>query len=256
MINALYILDDSPWFEWVRLKAVDSTNHFLKFYRPVTPKDMILVTADYQTSGRGQAGNHWESEEGKNLLFSLLFHPVWVEPRCQFVLSQAMALAVARTLDGYAGGGISIKWPNDIYWNDQKICGMLIENTLSGGQITDCIIGVGVNVNQTDFKGNAPNPVSLRSILGKEQETIFILAEIIKRFKDCCRQIREGEADGLAAEYRARLYRGAGFHPYRDKDGTFDAEIRRVEPDGHLVLAGRDGQERRYAFKEVSFLVP
>ena len=75
MMNALYILDDSPWFEWIRLQATESTNKFVKHYRPVSPKDMVLVSADFQTEGRGQAGNSWESEEGKNLLFSLLLHP-------------------------------------------------------------------------------------------------------------------------------------------------------------------------------------
>ena len=203
-MNALYILDDSPWFEWIRLRSTDSTNHFLRHYRPVSPKDMVLATADYQTAGRGQAGNSWEAEEGKNLLFSLLLHPRWVDASRQFVLSQAMALAVCETLTGYTGGGISIKWPNDIYWNDMKICGMLIENTLSGRQIEDCITGT---------------------------------AEI-------------------AQAYAARLYRREGFHPYEDAQGRFEAEIREVEPTGHLVLAGRDGATRRYAFKEVRFLIP
>lgn len=256
MINALYILDDSPWFEWIRLSSTDSTNHFLKHYRPVSPKDMILVTTDFQTAGRGQAGNFWEAEAGKNLLFSLLLHPQAVEASRQFVLSQAMALAVCETLSGYTGEGISIKWPNDIYWKDRKICGMLIENTLTGQRMENCIIGVGLNVNQQEFRSDAPNPVSLRQILGKEQEMVFILAEIIKRFKDCYRMIQSGNTEELAASYREHLYRREGFHPYQDQEGTFEAEIRRVEPSGHLVLAGKDGKERRYAFKEVRFLIP
>ena len=256
MMNALYILDDSPWFEWIRLQATESTNKFVKHYRPVSPKDMVLVSADFQTEGRGQAGNSWESEEGQNLLFSLLLHPRDVAADRQFVLSQAMALAVCETLSGYAGEGVSIKWPNDIYWNDRKICGTLIENTLSGKNIEDCIIGVGVNVNQTDFKSDAPNPVSLRQVTGKEHEAVFILAEIIKRFKDRLQQIRQGDADAVAQDYRNRLYRREGFHPYQDGKEVFEAEIRSVEPTGHLVLAGRDGAERRYAFKEVRFLIP
>ncbi len=255
-MNALYILDDSPWFEWIRLRSTDSTNHFLRHYRPVSPKDMVLATADYQTAGRGQAGNSWEAEEGKNLLFSLLLHPRWVDASRQFVLSQAMALAVCETLTGYTGGGISIKWPNDIYWNDMKICGMLIENTLSGRQIDDCIIGVGLNVNQQEFRSDAPNPASLCQATGQTHETVFILAEIIKRFKDRLRQIQDGDTAGVAQAYAARLYRREGFHPYEDAQGRFEAEIREVEPTGHLVLAGRDGATRRYAFKEVRFLIP
>lgn len=256
MINALYILDDSPWFEWIRLQSTESTNKFVKHYRPVSPKDMILVTAEFQTSGRGQMGNSWESEEGKNLLFSLLLHPREVAVDRQFVLSQAMALAVCETLSDYAGEGISIKWPNDIYWNDLKISGTLIENTLSGSNLEDCILGVGININQTDFKSSVPNPVSLRQITGKEHEIVFILAEIIKRFKDRIRQIRLGDMEGVAQAYLSHLYRREGFYPYQDEAGMFEAEICRVEPTGHLVLAGRDGVERRYAFKEVRFLIP
>ena len=119
MTHSLYILDDSPWFEWIRLHSTDSTIDFLKHYRPVSPKDMILVTADFQTAGRGQAGNSWESEAGKNLLFGLLFHPREVEANRQFILSQAVALSICETLSDYAED-IRIKWPNDIYWKDRK----------------------------------------------------------------------------------------------------------------------------------------
>lgn len=228
---------------------------FLKHYRPVSPKEMILATADFQTAGRGQAGNSWESEEGKNLLFALLIHPREVEANRQFVLSQAIALAICETLSDYASG-ISIKWPNDIYWNDRKICGLLIENTLSGRCIEDCIIGAGININQQTFTSDAPNPVSLRQITGKEQEQVFVLAGLLKRFKDYYQQIRQGETEGIARAYRQRLYRGEGFHPYQDADGTFEAEIRCVEPTGHLVLTDREGRTRKYAFKEVRHLIP
>ena len=147
MTHSLYILDDSPWFEWIRLHSTDST---------------------IQTAGRGQAGNSWESEAGKNLLFGLLFHPREVEANRQFILSQAVALSICETLSDYAED-IRIKWPNDIYWKDRKICGMLIENTLVGRCIENCIIGAGININQQTFCSDAPNPVSLRQITGKEQ---------------------------------------------------------------------------------------
>lgn len=98
MTHSLYILDDSPWFERIRLHSTDSTIDFLKHYRPVSPKDMILVTADFQTAGRGQAGNSWESEAGKNLLFGLLFHPREVEANRQFILSQARGTVYLRNV--------------------------------------------------------------------------------------------------------------------------------------------------------------
>lgn len=216
---------------------------------------MILVTADFQTAGRGQAGSSWESEAGKNLLFGLLFHPREVEANRQFILSQAMALSICETLSDYAED-IRIKWPNDIYWKDRKICGMLIENTLVGRCIENCIIGVGININQQTFCSDAPNPVSLRQITGKEQEQVFILANILKRFKDYYRNIRQGQTEGIARSYREQLYRRNGFHRYQDANGIFEAEIHDVEPTGHLVLADRNGITRRYAFKEVSHLIP
>ena len=255
MTHSLYILDDSPWFEWIRLHSTDSTIDFLKHYRPVSPKDMILVTADFQTAGRGQAGNSWESEAGKNLLFGLLFHPREVEANRQFILSQAVALSICETLSDYAED-IRIKWPNDIYWKDRKICGMLIENTLVGRCIENCIIGAGININQQTFCSDAPNPVSLRQITGKEQEPVFILADTIKRFKDYYRKIQQGQTEDIVRNYRERLYRHNGFHLYQDADGVFEAEIHDVEPTGHLVLTDRDGTTRRYAFKEVSHLIP
>ena len=133
---------------------------------------------------------------------------------------------------------------------------MLIENTLVGRCIENCIIGAGININQQTFCSDAPNPVSLRQITEKEQEPIFILADTIKRFKDYYRKIQQGQTEDIVRNYRERLYRHNGFHLYQDADGVFEAEIHDVEPTGHLVLADRDGVTRRYAFKEVSHLIP
>ncbi len=255
MTHSHYILDNSPRFEWIRLRSTDSTNEFLKHYRPAVQKEMTLVTADFQTSGRGQTGSSWESETAKNLLFSLLFHPHGVEAARQFCLAQAVALAICETLSGYTGN-VSIKWPNDIYRKDRKICGMLIENSLTGRHIEACIVGVGVNVNQQMFRSDAPNPVSLRQVTGKEHDPVAILADIVGRFMGYYQDIRRGDAESVARNYKKRLYRRKGFHPYKDAGGTFEAEIRDVEPTGHLVLADRGGVTRRYAFKEVRHVIP
>ncbi len=255
MTNALYTLDDSPTFEWIRLSSTDSTINFLRHYRPVTSKEMVLVTSDFQTAGRGQAHNSWESEAGKNLLLGLLVHPTGISANRQFVLSQAMSLAVRDTLAAYADG-FTVKWPNDIYWRNSKICGMLIENTLAGNRIEECILGVGVNVNQTVFKSDAPNPISLAQVTGKEHERIFILAEIVKSFKKYFNDILSGQTEEITGKYLDSLYAKEGFHPYADANGTFEARIAGIEPTGHLLLSDRQGIQRRYAFKEVSFLIP
>ena len=157
-MNKHFCLDDSPEFRMVELGEVTSTNDFLRNYRPVGPERRItLVTAEYQTAGRGAGQNHWESEPGKNLLFSLMVHPRHIRPERIFVLSEVLALSIQAALqcspimEGDAAGRCKIKWPNDIYWDDRKLCGMLIENDLQGGQIERCILGAGINVNQTEF---------------------------------------------------------------------------------------------------------
>ena len=223
------------------IEHTDSTNRWL---RERGGEEDVVVWTDYQSAGRGCGTNSWESERAKNLLFSMLIHPVHIRPANQFTISMAISLAIVSALSDYTDG-LSIKWPNDIYWHDRKICGILIENRLSGGSIKDCIIGVGLNVNQQRFLSDAPNPVSLRQIVGHEVERDELLQKILDRFSI-------GKDDGPL--YRSLLYRRTGFHPYRDADGDFEAEMVDVENDGHLLLKDKEGRERRYAFKELQFL--
>ena len=150
----------------IHVKETDSTNNWLKSYQSEAGEDMTVVTTDYQSAGRGCGSNQWESEAGKNLMFSILLHPK-VSAKDQFILSMANALALKDVLDSYTDS-IKIKWPNDIYWNDKKIGGTLIETSLQGAEIKDFIIGTGINVNQQEFHSDAPNPVSLIQIIGCE----------------------------------------------------------------------------------------
>ena len=139
---------EQPSFPIIGLEETDSTNRYLSDLcdnAPSAPAEYTTVTARFQTSGKGQRGNSWESEAGQNLLFSTVLYPRFVEARRQFVLSQIVSLAVKEELDTYTEG-ISIKWPNDIYWHEKKICGMLIENVLEGNRIGRCIPGIGINI--------------------------------------------------------------------------------------------------------------
>ena len=214
----------------------------------------VIVMTDYQTAGRGQTGNTWESERGKNLLFSVGVRPAFLPARRQFLLLQVMSLAVAQTLVQYTDN-ISIKWPNDIYWCDKKISGTLIENELSGESIRQCVLGTGINVNQEHFVSDAPNPVSLRQILGHDVPRDRLFMDFLKHFETFYSRLESGESESLAQQYGDSLYWREGMHPYRDSRGTFRAFIDGVEPDGHLLLRTDEGQVRRYAFKEVSFLI-
>lgn len=233
--------------EWeiIHIAETDSTNRWLR--ERGGEGDMVVV-ADYQTAGKGQGTNSWESERGKNLLFSVLYHPQRIPANRQFHISMAVSLAIADALGEHIGD-VSIKWPNDIYWRNAKICGILIENRLLGQTIRDSIIGVGVNVNQRQFHSNAPNPVSLWQIHGHETDRELLLQSILDKFT---LYINKKE---IKTQYLHLLYRRKGFHPYADKEGSFMAEIVDVEDDGHLLLCDDNGQQRRYAFKEVSFVI-
>ena len=228
----------------IHIGETDSTNRWLRDRRS---DENLAVWADFQTAGRGCGTNSWESERGKNLLFSLMIHPEEVRAAEQFRISMAISLAICQTLEQHIGD-VSIKWPNDIYWRNGKLGGILIENRLKGSRICDSIIGVGLNVNQQVFHSDAPNPVSLWQIHGQETDREQLLTEILSRFENCL------QADVKAA-YMARLYRRKGFHPYADGQGAFMAEILDVESDGHLLLRDENGEDRRYSFKEVSFII-
>jgi BirA family biotin operon repressor/biotin-[acetyl-CoA-carboxylase] ligase len=232
--------------EWkiVHIDETDSTNRWL---REQGGEENVVVWADYQTAGRGCGTNHWESERGKNLTFSMLLHPHDVPAQKQFRISRAISLAICKAL-GQHIGDLSIKWPNDIYWRDGKIGGILIEVTLQGNKVKDCIIGIGLNVNQRVFRSDAPNPVSMWQICEQETDCEQLLQEILQAFQEyMCKSNKD--------EYQSMLYRRKGFHPYADKDGAFMAEIIDVEDDGHLLLRDDNGQLRRYAFKEVTFVI-
>ncbi len=150
------------------LEEVDSTNSYVAVHAAEL-EDMTMVIADSQTAGRGQRGNSWESEQGKNLTFTLLYKPQGIAPREQFAISEAAALAVADFLVE-SGMEAKVKWPNDIYAGDRKISGILIEHALMGQTIQHTRIGIGLNVNQREFRSDAPNPVSMVQLLGSESD--------------------------------------------------------------------------------------
>lgn len=249
---------EHPSFQIIDLEETDSTNRYLSDLcdnTPTAPIEYTTVTARFQTSGKGQRGNSWESEAGQNLLFSTVLYPRFVEARRQFVLSQIVSLAVKEELDTYTEG-ISIKWPNDIYWEDRKIAGILIENVLSGSTFARSIVGIGLNLNQEVFVSDAPNPVSLFQITGHTCDIEEVLDQFADAFRTRYRQTFDiGSVQALREEYAATLYRNDGVYPYCSEDETFYASITGVEPDGHLILTTDTGEERRFAFKEVSFLL-
>ena len=175
-------LDLPRGFYHLHLPETDST--MLCLLRPdlsARSEAFVLATTDFQTAGHGQRGTVWEAAAGRNLLFSFAFHPTFVSAGGQFRLSEALALAVAESLDGLPVE-VSVKWPNDIYAGNRKICGMLLEHDLRGTHIYNTRAGVGLNVNQRRFEGDAPNPVSMWQLLGRDTERGPLLSAILHRF--------------------------------------------------------------------------
>lgn len=232
-----------------------------------TAEHGTVVYTDRQTAGRGQRGNSWESEPFKNVTMSILLRPENVAPNQQFWLSEISALAVERVLSKYIGN-VSIKWPNDVYYKDFKICGMLIEHSLSGGKINYTIPGIGINVNQRVFLSDAPNPISLVNVLGHEVPTSEILDGLVDEILTMCDQLPE-KAEEIHCEFLSKLYRRDGFHEYQSTirsssaDGLsvleegeyFQARIVNVHPDGMLDLMTTEGHIHTFAFKEVAFIL-
>lgn len=239
----------------IRLEETESTNSYLRdLLKSQHLEEGSVVVTDFQTAGRGQVGNSWYSDKGDNLLFSLLIYPTGIPANEQFIISRMVSLAIKNTLDQFADD-IRIKWPNDIYWKEKKIAGILIENSLQGKIIENSIIGIGLNLNQQIFPVELPNPVSLRQITATEQDKNYILDLLLKEFFLLYRSLQQGEKQVIEDEYMLDLYRANGYYWYEDANGRFQAEIDNVLPSGHLVLRTLDtNEERIYAFKEVQFI--
>ena len=265
-------LDDSPTFRMIVLDEVDSTNTFLRHLDVSDDQRMTLVTTEFQSAGRGSGENHWESAKGENLLFSLRVMPSNLPVRRMFAISEATALAIKEALDTFlslascslpqasprVGTGFSIKWPNDIYFEDNKVAGMLIENDLLGVSVRSSVIGIGININQRRFLSDAPNPRSLADIVGHDIERRIVLEQFMERFSHYMQTIDDGKdavLDALHEHYKTHLYRRGEEHKYADEMGTFCAQFVDVEPSGHLVLLDSEGKQRRYEFKEVRFIL-
>lgn len=240
--------------DYISLPEVNSTSTWLKEHAEELEMP-VVVSTERQTGGRGQRGNTWEAEPGKNLTFSILFKPEGVAPAKQFFISEAVCLGVVDVLRRYipAAEEVKVKWPNDVYVGDKKICGILIEHSLeSATEIRHTIAGIGVNVNQERFLSPAPNPVSIRNITGEAAE----LQPLLEEFVEAVFANLEEEPERLHRRYLATLWRGQGEHPFATPDGqAFLASIADIDPAGVLTLSHTDGSQTKHLFKEVQFIL-
>lgn len=242
----------------ITLPEVGSTSTYLREALGDAPAGTV-VSARCQSAGRGQRGNSWEAEPGCNLTFSVLLRPAGIVASGQYAISEAVAVAIVDTLAPLVADSdrLAIKWPNDIYYGDSKLCGILIENTLSGMSIVRSIAGVGINVNQRVFVSDAPNPVSLWQITGREYQLEPLLERVAAAIVANVERVStDAGHEAISRQYRARLWRREGLHPYRLPDGTeFLASIESVAPTGHITLRHEDNTLTTHAFKEVASIL-
>ena len=248
------------------IKQTNSTSTLLREQYSENMPHLYTIRTDYQTAGRGQAGNSWESEEGKNLLFSALLKYKDIRAAEQWRLSMLVAVALWDVLANYLPQEqLTIKWPNDIYFGDKKLVGILIENSLIGGYVGYSIAGIGVNVNQTKWLSTAPNPISMKEITGQEYDVEGLMREWI----EAIRAWEKCTTEELSTAYLQRIYRREGWHKYVEREvsvlptmiaqqnteGAFLAEFVGVTEQGELVLRMQDKTEKKYHFKQIRFVL-
>lgn len=255
--------------------TIDSTNTQAAREMESAEEGTVWI-ADFQTAGRGQRGNKWESSEGENLTFTILFRPSFLNPAQQFQISQVCALGVCRYLSD-KGLPTKIKWPNDIYTGNRKICGMLIENSVRGDKLAVSISGIGLNLNQKVFSSDAPNPTSLLLELpvaeehnggkyDRKEELSILLGYIFTAYEE----LEEGFYQQLNAEYIQNLYRLGEFHKFIEIDpqaqvnmpvekitggNEITARIIGVDTYGCAILELENGETRSYPFKGIRYVI-
>jgi BirA family biotin operon repressor/biotin-[acetyl-CoA-carboxylase] ligase len=245
--------------EITELESVDSTNSYaIELLKHHKLAEGHVVWAKQQLQGRGQRGNTWESEAGSNVTASVIFFPTFLAPGKQFQLTQAISLGVcdflSYTLDRCKiQQPVFIKWPNDLFVNNRKIAGILIENSLRGSQIAAAVAGIGINVNQTSF--NAANgPVSLKMLTGESFDIRACIDDLCAFLEPRYLQLRAGKTALLNEEYLSRMYRLGEWSYYKAGDHSFPGRISGVADDGKLLVEMENGDTRAFDFKEIAFL--
>ncbi len=215
------------------------------------PVNGTVIYTDYQTKGKGQRGNSWESAKAKNILISIILETSFVQASDFFHLTMITSLAIYDLLAEYINVELKIKWPNDLMFEDKKIGGILIENYIKQDIIEWCIVGVGLNVNQTRF--HEKNAISLANICGQTFDRDELIALLLEKVEDKYFALKRGESKALRHAYLDHLYWKNEIHVFKAKGKFFNGKIADVEPSGKLVIKTEDGI-KRFDFKEVVFV--
>lgn len=243
------------WQKIIKISSVDSTNiYFSNLLKESEYAEGSIVSALFQSTGKGLGQNTWESEKGKNLIFSLVLYPDFLSLEMNFLLSKTISLGLVNYLNTKTNH-IKIKWPNDIYYQNKKIAGILIENSIKGSIIKQSIIGIGLNLNQISFISNAPNPISLSQITGKNysiDQEVVKLRQNIRFFYD---KLKAGKFGEINKEYLKCLYRFNETHSFKSGNKTFNGSIKGINEFGHLQVLTEKQILKEFDFKEIEFVI-
>lgn len=230
------------------IASVPSTNAYAKVDR--TLKEGFVLLTDEQTQGKGMGTNQWESNKGKNITGSIIFNPQTIEPSHAFLLSMAVSIGIINFLKPFVPQAI-IKWPNDIYVENKKLAGILIENEFTANSITRTIVGIGLNVNQKKFM-HAPNPISLTMLTGKTYQTKEVAQALFTSVYNSYHELKQ-DPETIYSEYHEQLLGINTQLTFCDKTGSFEGKIEQVDTDGMLTILDNQNRVRTYYFKEVEF---
>ena len=217
---------------------------------PSTSEGTVVITNN-QTAGRGQRGNIWEAEPGKNLTFSIILKPVFLSAKDQFLLNVITSLAVHDLLKIHVKGEVSIKWPNDIIVNEKKICGILIENQIKGTMVSCSVAGIGLNINQQHFSVNTATALLLET--GVQAELTDIFSQLMQTLEARYLQLRAGYRDALKRDYLDNMYWLGEIHEFSSVDSTFSGEITGIDDIGRLCVKSESGVSS-YDIKNIRYL--
>ena len=255
------IIENRIGFKTIKLKTVDSTNNYARslikslknkindFYK----LSGLVVIADEQTAGKGTGSNSWESEAGKNIILSIIVAPFFLKPIDQFIISKTISLGIFDYLKT-KNIPVKIKWPNDIYINDKKIGGILIENTIFDQTITSSIIGIGLNINQEKFSEEIKNPTSLFIETQKKYIIKDELGLLIIKIQNRYEQLTTKRYKQINTDYLNSLYRKDEYAKYKANGEHFFAKIISIDEIGRIVIKTRANRKFTFGFKEVEFL--
>ena len=239
----------------IKLDAIDSTNSYLK--KIILEKDIsdyTIVTANFQTEGKGQLGYMWESEDSKNLLCSIYKKDLGIKVEDQFVLSMLVSLSIIRTLEKLNLPKLYIKWPNDIMSDNKKICGILVENMVKQNSIKESVIGIGLNVNQDTFK-NLPNATSIKKIKGVAFNIDELLNDLANNIKKQFIDFNQSKIDLIFRQYEDVLYRMNIPSTFKNSEGdVFTGFIKGINNLGRLKVLLEDNLTKSYSIKDISLM--